>query len=314
MDDNLVHLFNFYNKIMNTSKNVFTIKDLENLSGIKAHTIRICEKRYNVLEPMRTDSNIRVYTMHSLQKLLNICALHAYGYKISAIAKLPEEKIPVMVREILNHKTLNNHVLNNFKLAMMNFDQQLFFNTYNGLLNEKSFRDIVYGCFLPLLEEVGILWQTDTITPAHEHFISSLIKQKIFANTEKLQAIPPSKTDTVYVLYLPGGEIHDIGLMLINYELILNGYKTVYIGESVSIVNVKEMKNYFDDITYITYLTAEPALGEVNNYIEIIKKEIVNDSNTRIKIFGHLASTINSKLLSESIQIHRSIEAFSESL
>lgn len=314
MEDNLVHLFNLYPERMNIPKNTFTIKDLENLSGIKAHTIRIWEKRYNILEPMRTDSNIRVYNMHSLQKLLNVCALHTYGYKISIIAKLPEEKIPVMVREILNNKTLNSHVLNNFKLAMMNFDQQLFFNTYNSLLNEKSFREIFYGCFLPLLKEIGILWQTETITPAHEHFISSLVKQKILANTEKLQRIPPTKTDRVFILYLPEGEIHEIGLMLINYELILNGYKTVYIGESTPMTDIKDIKNYFDNITFVTYITAAPAPDEINKYIEDIKKEVVNDKHTQLYLFGRTATNINHKFLNQSIKTFPSILEFSETL
>ena len=314
MNDNLVHLFNFYPKRMNTPKNVFTIKDLENLSGIKAHTIRIWEKRYNILEPMRTDTNIRVYDMHSLQKLLNICALHSFGYKISSIAKLAEEKIPVMVREILSNKTLNSHVLNNFKLAMMNFDQTLFFNTYNSLLNEKSFREIFYGCFIPLLEEIGVLWQTDTITPAHEHFISSLVKQKIAANTEKIQATPPTKTDRVYALYLPQGEVHEIGLMLLNYELILNGYKAIYIGPNVSIAGVKDVKNYFDNVTYITYITLEPNPSEVNRYIETMTKEVLNDNQTELYVFGRTAAGIDADKLNHKIKTFTSIKDFADLL
>jgi len=314
MTDDLIYLFNFYPKSMNTPKNVFTIKDLENLSGIKAHTIRIWEKRYNILEPMRTDTNIRVYDMHSLQKLLNICALHSFGYKISTISKLPEEKIPVMVREILSNKTLNSHVLNNFKLAMMNFDQTLFFSTYNSLLNEKSFREIFYGCFIPLLEEIGVLWQTDTITPAHEHFISSLVKQKIAANTEKIQAIPPTKTDRVFALYLPEGEVHEIGLMLLNYELILNGYKAVYIGQNVSVAGVKDVKNYFDNVTYVTYITLEPNPSEVNRYIEIMKKEVLNDDHTELYVFGRTASNIETPHLGNNIKTFLSIRDFADSL
>lgn len=314
VDDNLIYLFNFYPKSMNTPKNVFTIKDLENLSGIKAHTIRIWEKRYSILTPARTESNIRLYDMHALQKLLNICALHSYGYKISTIAKLPEEKIPLMVREILNNKTLNSHVLNNFKLAMMNFDQQLFFNTYNNLLNEKSFKEIFYGCFIPLLEEIGMLWQTDTITPAHEHFISSLIKQKIFTNTEKLQSIAPTKTDRVFVLYLPDGEIHEIGLLLINYELALNGYKSIYLGESMPLRTVKNLKNYFDNITFITYLTTHPATSEVNNYIETVKQELVDeDDQTEFYVFGRSAAAINPNLLNDRIKTFASLNEFSQS-
>src|SRR6478609_5375022 len=117
---------------MSRIKNIFSIKDLENLSGIKAHTIRIWEKRYNVLEPMRTDTNIRYYDQSGLQKLLNITLLHGHGYKISQIAKYPPEKIPVLVREIISSKSAKNHAINAFKMAMMKFDQSLFFTTYDA--------------------------------------------------------------------------------------------------------------------------------------------------------------------------------------
>jgi DNA-binding transcriptional MerR regulator len=299
---------------MNNQKNVFTIKDLENLSGIKAHTIRIWEKRYDILNPLRTDNNIRVYDIHSLQKLLNICTLNTFGYKISTIAKLPEEKIPVLVREILSKKTLNNHVISNFKLAMMNFDLPLFFSTYNTLLVDKSFRDIFYDCFIPLLEEIGELWQTDTITAAHEHFISNLIKQKIASNTEKLQAQPPTKTDRVFVLYLPEREIHEIGLMLLNYELVLNGYQTINLGESVTVASLKGVKNYFEHITYVTYITTEPQASDVNAYITHMRNEVVNDKNTALYVFGRNATLINPDPANGRIQCFTNVKEFAESL
>lgn len=108
---------------MNNVKSIFSIKDLENLSGIKAHTIRIWEKRYNILEPKRTDTNIRYYDLVSLQKLLNITLLHNHGYKISKISKLSADKLTIMVREIINDKSVKNHVINSFKIAMINFDR-----------------------------------------------------------------------------------------------------------------------------------------------------------------------------------------------
>ena len=171
---------------MNNVKNVFSIKDLENLSGIKAHTIRIWEKRYNVLEPMRSDTNIRSYDIKNLQKLLNIVLLHNYGYKISKIGSLTQEQINKLANDIISEKSAKNHAISTFKMAMMNFDQSLFFNTYNQLLNEKSFREVFYTVFIPLMQEIGFLWQTETISPAHEHFISYLIKQKLLINTEKV--------------------------------------------------------------------------------------------------------------------------------
>jgi len=298
----------------NKIKNVFTIKDLENLSGIKAHTIRIWEKRYAILQPMRTDSNIRYYDTHNLQKLLNVSTLNSFGYKISTIAKMPEEKIPVLVKEVLSNKSMTNYVLNNFKLAMMNFDLPLFSSTYATLQTEKTFRTIFFEYFLPLLEEIGLLWQTGTITPAHEHFISSLIKQKVVSNSEKLQLIPPTKADKVFVLYLPENEIHEIGLMVINYELLLNGYRTIYIGESMPLHFVKDVKNYFDNITFITYITSQPYAEDMNRYVKNSKTELLDDNESNLYIFGRNTQYINPSLIGDNIKIFDSIREFSDFL
>lgn len=135
--------------MVNNIKTVFSIKDLENLSGIKAHTIRIWEKRYNILEPMRTDTNIRLYNLQNLQKLLNITLLHEYGYKISKIATYPEEKIPQLVREIISKKNSQNYAITSFKMAMMNFDQELFFNTFDWLISEKHLKKFSKNIFFP---------------------------------------------------------------------------------------------------------------------------------------------------------------------
>jgi len=298
----------------NKIKSVFTIKDLENLSGIKAHTIRIWEKRYAILAPMRTDSNIRYYDIQSLQKLLNVATLNTFGYKISTIAKLAPEKIPILVKEIISSKSLTNHVISNFKLAMMNFDLALFATTYTSLLAEKSFRSIFYDFFMPLLEEIGYLWQTGTISPAHEHFISALIKQKISANVEKLQLLPPTKTDRVFVLYLPEDEIHEIGLLFVNYELLLNGYKTIYIGESMPLNYVKDVKSYFDDITFVTYITQQPTIEDINKYVSNITTDLLDDDSTRLYIFGRTAQYIKPILLNDKITVFESLPSFSKTL
>ena len=188
---------------MNNVKTSFSIRDMENLSGIKAHTIRIWEKRYNLFSPERTDTNIRTYNLESLQKLLNVTLLYNNGYKISKIAKLGDQNIPSLVNEIIAKNSEKSHSINSFKLAMLNFDQSLFLKTYNGLMEEKSFTQIFNEVFIPLLNELGLLWQTNTISPAHEHFISNLIKQKIYIHTEMLQFETPSRKVEVYVLFLP---------------------------------------------------------------------------------------------------------------
>lgn len=299
-------MFNQFKQRMNNVKNIFSIKDLENLSGIKAHTIRIWEKRYNILEPMRTDTNIRYYDLASLQKLLNITLLHNHGYKISKISKYPEETIPSLVREIISEKSAKHHAINAFKMAMMNFDQTLFFNTYNSLLSEKSFREIFYSVFVPLMNEIGLLWQTDTITPAHEHFITYLIKQKVLTNTEKLQISEPTKTDKVFILYLPLNEIHELGLMYLNYEIIFHGYKSIFLGESVPLESLKDIKKYFDNTVYVSYLTVEPNKDIVNDYIKKINTEILDDTS-ELWLLGRMVEFINPSAITPKTKIYNSI-------
>lgn len=291
---------------MNNIKTVFSIKDLENLSGIKAHTIRIWEKRYDVLQPMRTESNIRLYDTASLQKLLNITLLHNHGYKISKISKYPPEKIPQLVREIISGKNAKSHALNAFKMAMVNFDQSHFINTFNTLLSEKSFRDIFHEVFIPLMEEMGILWQTATITPAQEHFISHLIKQKIMVYTEKIQAIEPVQDGIVYVLYLPVNEIHELGLMYINYELLLGGCKTIYLGESVPAENLTDLQRHFEKIVYITYATVQPDRSYINEYLTSIGQTILN-KDTELWVIGKQAEYIDLARLHPQVRVFTSI-------
>lgn len=299
---------------MNNVKNVFSIKDLENLSGIKAHTIRIWEKRYNILEPMRSDTNIRSYDIKNLQKLLNIVLIHNYGYKISKISNLNQEQINQLANEIISEKSAKNHAISTFKMAMMNFDQSLFFKTYNQLLSEKSFREVFYTVFIPLMEEIGFLWQTDTISPAHEHFISYLIKQKLLINTEKVQILEPTRTDKVFVLFLPLNEVHELGLMYLNYEILLKGYQTIYLGESIPTESLLDLKNSFEKITFVSYLTVEPNQEEIDNYIVDIQEQLLKNTKHELLLLGRMTQFMSSKTPLNNVYRYSSIEELSNTL
>jgi DNA-binding transcriptional MerR regulator len=292
--------------MINNIKNFFSIKDLENLSGIKAHTIRIWEKRYNILEPIRTETNIRTYDLGSLQKLLNVALLNSEGYKISSIAEHSSEEIAILVHEIISEKNSNNHALNAFKMAMINFDQTLFFDTYTNLLSKKTFREVFFEVIIPLMNEIGLLWQTGTISPAQEHFISYLIKQKLLINTEKVQILEPTRNDKIFVLYLPNNEIHELGLMYLNYEILLNGYKTIYLGESVPIDSLKHIKKYFDNIIYVSYFTVKPTKEGIDEYLKEISREII-DANSQLWLLGRMTKHIDNESLPESISVFQSI-------
>ncbi|WP_426430812.1 MerR family transcriptional regulator [Winogradskyella sp. HB-48] len=299
---------------MNNIKNQFSIKDLENLTGIKAHTIRIWEKRYNLLEPKRTDTNIRYYDLASFQKLLNVSYLNNNGYKISKIATLEEDKIPNLVREIAEESNSESHAINAFKLSMLNFDQVLFYKTYESLLKEKDFEDIFYDIFIPLLTEIGLLWQTDTITPAHEHFLTSLLRQKILINTEKAQSKQINKSNKTFVLYLPENEIHELGLLFINHQLVSKGYQSILLGMSVPLESLIDLKNYYDELIYISYFTVKPEKNEIEKYIEDFSQLMIKNSNTKLWILGQMLNTLDLDKLPKGVSAFKSIKSLTSNL
>lgn len=292
---------------MNNIKSAFSIKDLENLTGIKAHTIRIWEKRYNLLQPDRTETNIRFYDLESLQKLLNISFLNENGHKISKIALLSNEKLAELVREIALKGGSTNHALNLMKMAMLNFDQHLFNGTYDNLCKEKSFQEIFYDVFIPLLSEIGVLWQTDTITPAHEHFISTLIRQKITANTEKFHSEIPTASDLTFVLFLPDNEIHELGLMYLNLEIVSKGYHSILLGQSVPTKSLVDLLNYYHNITFISYFTIKPEKEELSKYLKEFEELILKKEKTRFWVLGRMTQFIDTESLPKSIKTFQSI-------
>jgi DNA-binding transcriptional MerR regulator len=293
---------------MNNVKSTFSIKDLENLTGVKAHTIRIWEKRYNLLEPERTETNIRYYSLANLQKLLNISYLNNCGYKISKIASLKSEDIPELVKEVSKNDHTNNHAIDTFKLSMLNFDQKLFYDTYESLIKEKSFLEMFYQDFIPLLSEIGMLWQTDTITTAHEHFITSLIRQKILINTEIIQSQNQEKTDKVFVLYLPDNEVHELGLMIINYQIIAKGHKSIFLGQSVPLDSLKDLLKYYDDITFLSYFTVMPDKENIVDYINEFSKEILTKKSVKLWVLGRMLQELDLNKLPKQITAFDSIE------
>ena len=273
---------------MDNMKSDFSIKDLENISGIKAHTIRIWEKRYKLLEPERTETNIRHYGLRSLQKLLNVAFLNSNGVKISKIAKLSNEEVSAHVREIASRGNIEHHAINAFKMSMFHFDQVLFYKTYMNLLERYTFREIFYDIFIPLLNEMGLLWQTNTISPAHEHFISVHIKQKILLNIEKLQSLEPKPATRTFVLFLPENEIHDIGLLFVNYELRSRGYHTIFLGESIPMESLSDVLEFFNEITFISYFTVKPIEREdVLIYLDNFKQLLLKKESSKLWLLGH---------------------------
>lgn len=293
-------------------KQNFSIKDLEHLSGIKAHTIRIWEKRYNILTPDRTDTNIRTYDLSNLQKILNVTFLNGHGYKISRIAKLSNDEIGRMVKDVAASSSEKSRAINSFKVAMINFDQVLFNKTYNKLLENKNFREIFHHIFLPLLEEVGLLWQTDTINPVHEHFIVGLIKQKLYLNIALLENSNSNTSDELYVLFLPENEIHDLGILFINYELNYYKKKTIYLGPSMPMADMKYLLEIHPNIRFVSYLTIVPK--ELPSFIDEFQRELCFDRKRELNLFGARIQAADTSNFNENINIFKSIPEFANQL
>ncbi len=297
---------------MNNIKSVFTIKDLENISGIKAHTIRIWEKRYNLLIPERTDTNIRYYSSDNLQKLLNVVLLNNNNFKISKIALMSNDTIKLKARELAFNKAVNDEALNSLKMSMFQFDKVLFNNTYNVLLHKKTFREVFKEVFMPFLNHIGLLWQTDTLLPSHEHFISNLITQKIQINIEKLE-YAATKSDITYVLFLPENEVHDLGLMYLNYELALRGFSTIYLGQSLPIDNLSYFIKNKSEVRFVTSLTVKPFDDKVVSYFKSIDEKIANTNHSLIA-FGRKTVLVENQKFNSDITFYLSLKDLLNSL
>jgi len=299
---------------MSHIKYTFSIKDLENFTGIKAHTIRIWEKRYKLLTPERTDGNQRFYDLTNLQKILNIKLLYDGGVKISKIAALEPEQLNEQVVNLVSDMNKGEQALDLFKMSMLKYDQVLFEKTYIQLNSKLSFRRIFLDVFVPLLEHIGYLWQSSSIGPAHEHFISNLIHQKILSYTEKIQCLPKQRDERVYVLYLPHGEIHDLGLLYLHYELTLRGWKSIYLGQSVPLKNLFDLRDIFGAITFVSYFTVEPNPSLLPHYMKSINEELLVREQDQMWAIGRRTGDINQNLISENISTYPGLSETLENL
>jgi DNA-binding transcriptional MerR regulator len=289
---------------MGNIKQNFSIKDLESLSGIKAHTIRMWEKRYGVLSPERTDTNIRTYGITGLQKILNIAFLNENGYKISRISGMEESEISGLVQRITTSKSNSNRAVKSLKVAMMNFDQHLFLKTYNNLMVTKTFREVYHEVFIPLLHEIGLLWQAGTITPAHEQFVTNLIKQKLFINIEMLQSQIAPKSDRVFILFLPEEEIHDVGLFYTNYEILSYGYKVILLGQNLPTEDLSYLSNLYDHTVFVSYITIKP--DNILEYLKQLNEKVSLSDKCEYWLLGYKARQI----IDNNVELPNHVYAF----
>lgn len=276
--------------MLNKIKSQFSIYDIENPSGIKAHTIRIWEKRYGICCPERNDIGVRKYCVKDLQKIFNISFLLDNGYKISKVASLSDEELTLKVKELHNSSTLNNKYINQLKIATLEFSIAKFEEVYQQLLKSKTFLELLKEVFFPFLSSIGIQWQINAITEAHEHFVSTLIKQKILIEIEKLPNSTPIN-DKNYVLFLPKNEMHNIAMLFIYYQMKLKGYSAIYIGENLSVAHLSTVAEAIHNAVFVTYFTILPEESLLHDYLQLMTNEILIPYNATLLLGS--SSTIN---------------------
>ena len=220
----------------------YSIKDLEVLSGIKAHTIRIWEKRYGLLIPNRTDTNIRFYTDSDLRRILNVSLLVTNGFKISKVAKFDDEKIKNAVIEVNNRKTTESDYVERLILYMLNFDNIGFYKFVNEIIAKKGFEDAVLKVFFALFERIGMYWQVGSIFPAQEHYVTSILRQKLIAEIDKIGV--ENRNGQTILFFLPDGELHEISLLFYSYLAQKNGYNVIYLGQYVPFEDLAKVQSH----------------------------------------------------------------------
>jgi DNA-binding transcriptional MerR regulator len=246
---------------------VYSIRQLEKLSGIKAHTIRIWEKRYNLIEPHRTNTNIRYYTDNELKKILNVALLNRHGIKISSIAKLNELELKEEIIRISAESDSSDTIIDSLVLAMIDLDEYKLESMINKSVKKMAFPSTVTEVLYPFLEKVGILWLSGDVYPAQEHFVSSLIRQKIIAATDEISNTfnPAGKK---FMLLLPEGEWHEIPLLFAQYLIKEANHEVLYLGQSVPYSDVLAI-GAAKKIDFIMFSTSTSQPGfDLNLYMD----------------------------------------------
>jgi MerR family transcriptional regulator, light-induced transcriptional regulator len=279
----------------------FTIKDLENLSGIKAHTIRIWEQRYSFLKPSRTDTNIRYYSNDDLKTILNISILNKYGYKISHINKMSAADVQVRVQELNIAGAQQEKIVNDLIQLMVDLDIASFEKILDKQISTNGIEKTIIRTIFPFFERIGILWQTGHINPAQEHLITNIVRQKLIVGID--QAKPLIKVKKSFLLFLPEREYHELGLLLVYYLLKKRGAEVFYIGANVPLKDVEfinETKK--PDYIYIHLTSTSPGF----HFQKFLSQTSERLSKTKIIVSGYVTRDYK-KALPKNVEFKHSL-------
>lgn len=279
----------------------YTIKDLEKISGIKAHTIRIWEQRYNFLQPQRTETNIRSYSAEELKVILNVSLLNKYGFKISHIDKMSSEQMEEKIMALSQLDAQKERVVNALIKEMVGLNMVAFERQLDLYIGQKGIEKTITEIIFPYLERVGILWVTNHINPAQEHLATNIVRQKIILGIEKL---PPLVNYTKrIVLFMPEGEYHELGLLYVHFLLKQRGVYVDYLGANVPIVDLK----YLTEVRKIDYLYCHITSPAKNFKLDKFFSNLATiNSQIPIILSGQLIQEFKGKI-AINIQLKRSL-------
>lgn len=263
----------------------YNIKDLEVLSGIKAHTLRIWEQRYGILHPQRTDTNIRLYSNDDLKRILNVSTLNKSGIKISKIAQLKESEINDAVKKLIVTADDKEGLIDALIVAMVDLNEEMFNRIVSINTVKEGFEKTIINVVFPFLQKTGVMWQTDSINPAQEHFVTNLIRQKLIAAIDNVNG-HSTETSKKITFFLPEGELHEISLLLYNYMAKTRGYNTLYLGQSVPFNDLVKVNSINTSDYMVCVITQALKEIEFSTYVKQLSEALPNQ---KIFISGYQA-------------------------
>ena len=282
----------------------YSIKDLERLSGIKAHTIRIWEKRYGLIEPTRTSTNIRTYCDAELKKILNISILNRNGLKISKIAQLTPGEISGLVTKLTEDTKDTSSQFDSLYISMIDLDENLFEKIISRSIIQLGFEQMVIQLLFPFFNRIGIMWQTGTISPAQEHFISNLFRQKLIVAIDSIFSTDKANPKT-FILYLSENELHELGLLFIYYLLKKRGHKVIYLGAMLPFDSLQAIVKLKPAEYLVTSVVSSYEDDNLNEYFTRIAREF---SDKKIIVSGRRAESI--QISAQNLIIVNNINSF----
>ena len=286
---------------------VFSIKDIEAVSGIRSHTLRIWETRYGVIKPKRTESNIRYYDDDDLKYILNISILNRHGYKISEIAKMERNDLCDQVMKIKQREAVHDNHIKNMITAMVSLDEMAFHNTITSCIIQSGLEHAMINVVFPFLNEVGILWQIGSIKPMHEHFATNIIKQKLYVAIDGHMGKYITNRKK-FVLFLPEYEQHSLGLLFANYILRSRGHEVFYLGQEVPFNDMIVQANDYQPDYLFTILTSAHLNIDKESFV---KKVCASWPNATVLLSGIQFLNANFDFPPNALLI-RSIQSFIE--